>query len=180
MARSKAHILDKLGLNKEGYFLTTLHRQENVDCQERFQGILDGLGLVFAQFNLPIIYPIHPRSKKRIEEYELQVPKGIQLIEPVGYLDFLQLEENARLVLTDSGGIQEEACILHIPCVTLRENTERPETLEIGANILAGNKPGNILDSVRVMIDKIGNWGNPFGDGNAGQKIVNIVAQKAG
>ncbi len=178
MARSKACALDKLRLNKKGYCLTTLHRQENVDCQDRFQGILSGLGLIFAEFNLPIIYPIHRHSKKRIEEYKLQVPKGVQLIEPVGYLDFLQLEENARLVLTDSGGIQEEACILHIPCVTLRENTERPETLEIGANILAGYEPESILHSAKQMLGRSNEWQHPFGDGTAAIRAIEIITEQ--
>lgn len=106
----------------------------------------------------------------------------IYLIEPLDYLSFLQLEANAKLVLTDSGGVQEEACILKVPCVTLRDNTERPETLDVGSNILAGTKPEKILECVKIMLQTFKkslikntslNWENPFGDGKAGEKIVN-------
>ena len=98
-----------------------------------------------------------------------------RLIEPVDFLSFLQLEGNAKLVLTDSGGVQEETCILHIPCVTLRDNTERPETIDVGANILAGVLPGSILECSRLMLERERNWQNPFGDGTAGKKIVEII-----
>jgi UDP-N-acetylglucosamine 2-epimerase (non-hydrolysing) len=101
--------------------------------------------------------------------------KGIELIEPLDYLSFLQLESEAKLVLTDSGGVQEEACILKVPCVTLRDNTERPETLDVGSNILAGTKAEKILECVNIILDKEGDWKNPFGDGKAGEKIVNIL-----
>ena len=96
-------------------------------------------------------------------------------IEPLDYLSFLKLEANARLVLTDSGGVQEEACILKVPCVTLRDNTERPETLEVGSNILAGTTPEKILECTRLIINRNNEWENPFGDGNAGKRIVEIV-----
>jgi UDP-N-acetylglucosamine 2-epimerase (non-hydrolysing) len=109
-------------------------------------------------------------------EFKLS-PGGIRLVEPVDYLDFLQLENNARLVLTDSGGVQEETCILSVPCVTLRENTERPETTEVGANILAGNSPDNILQCVQIMLNRESNWGNPFGDGRAAEKIIRILTE---
>ncbi|MCD6455426.1 MAG: UDP-N-acetylglucosamine 2-epimerase (non-hydrolyzing), partial [Methanophagales archaeon] len=146
IARRKVDILEKLNLNSEGYFLVTAHRQENVDIKERLKGILDGLELVYNKFNFPIIYPVHPRTKKKIREFGLEVPKGVELIEPFGFLEFLQLEANAKLVLTDSGGVQEETCILKVPCVTLRGNTERPETLEVGSNVLAGTNQNNILE----------------------------------
>jgi UDP-N-acetylglucosamine 2-epimerase (non-hydrolysing) len=161
------------GLSAEGndYFLVTAHRQENVDDRERFQGILDGLKLIRDEFELPLIYPIHPRAKKRISEFALN-PEGITLIEPVGYLRFLRLESRAKLILTDSGGIQEEACILGVPCVTLRDNTERPETLEVGSNVLARTRPEEIVKMTRLMLAKSTKWKNPSGDGNAGRRIV--------
>jgi len=93
-------------------------------------------------------------------------------MEPVGYLCFLGLESNAKLILTDSGGIQEEACILGVPCVTLRDNTERPETLEVESNVLAGTKPEEIFKMTKLMLGKSKSWKNPFGDGNAGRRIV--------
>jgi UDP-N-acetylglucosamine 2-epimerase (non-hydrolysing) len=101
--------------------------------------------------------------------------RGVRLIEPVDFLGFLQLASNARLILTDSGGVQEEACILSVPCVTLRDNTERPETIEVGANILAGASPDKILEYSKVMLGRENNWSNPFGDGKAGKRIVDIL-----
>jgi len=100
---------------------------------------------------------------------------GVRLIEPLDYLSFLQLESNAKLVLTDSGGVQEEACILGIPCVTLRYNTERPETIEVGSNVLAGTNPHKIVEKSRFMLSEDKSWENPFGDGKAGQRIIHIL-----
>ncbi|HJH27521.1 MAG TPA: UDP-N-acetylglucosamine 2-epimerase (non-hydrolyzing) [Methanophagales archaeon] len=175
IAKRKVDILNKLNLNPEEYFLVTAHRQENVDVKERLKGILDSLELVYHEFNRPIIYPVHPRTMKRIKEFGLEVPKGIELIEPLGFLEFLQLEANAKLVLTDSGGVQEETCILKVPCVTLRDNTERPETLEVGSNVLVGVNQNKILEGVKKMMDKERNWINPFGDGKTGERILKNV-----
>ena len=99
-----------------------------------------------------------------------------RLIDPVDFLSFLQLESAARIILTDSGGVQEEACVLKVPCVTLRHNTERPETLEVGANLLGGTDPDKIINCVHTMLKRQRAWANPFGDGRAGQKIVNIIS----
>ena len=104
----------------------------------------------------------------------------IRLVEPLDYLSFLQLEKGAKLILTDSGGIQEEACILGVPCVTLRYNTERPETLDVGANLLAGTEPTEIVKRTKYMLNKSANWENPFGDGKAGERIVKIVRDRLG
>jgi len=175
IAKRKVDVRNKLNLNPKEYFLMTAHRQENVDAKNRLKGILEGLVLVYHEFNIPIIYPIHPRTKKRIEEFGLEVPEGIELIEPLGFLAFLQLEANAKLVLTDSGGVQEETCILGVPCVTLRDNTERPETLEVGSNVLVGVNQDRILEGVKKMLSKERDWRNPFGDGCAGVKIVEIL-----
>jgi len=158
------------------YFLVTLHRQENVDNQSRFASILEGLDKAAAEFHLPVVYPIHPRSRKMMNKFNLK-PGNLKLVEPLDFLNFLQLESNARLILTDSGGVQEEACILGIPCVTLRDNTERPETLEVGSNILAGALPAKILSCTALMINKQNNWSNPFGDGKAGERIVKIIME---
>jgi len=174
LAREKNDILDNLHINPREYFLVTLHRQENVDNRERFTSILEGLDKVAAEFRLPVIYPVHPHSRKRMDEFGLAAPK-LTLIEPADFFSFLKLESDARLILTDSGGIQEEACILNVPCVTLRDNTERPETIEVGANILAGATSDRILECVRLMLDKKNDWQNPFGDGKAGERIVSII-----
>jgi UDP-N-acetylglucosamine 2-epimerase (non-hydrolysing) len=174
IAREKATVFSALGLKPKGYFLVTLHRQENVDDPERFAAILEGLSRVASEFHMPILYPIHPRSRKMMSHFNLH-PSRLELTEPVDFLSFLQLESSARLILTDSGGVQEEACILGVPCVTLRDNTERPETLEVGANILAGASPDNIVASARYMLNKNDSWPNPFGDGTAGERIVAIT-----
>jgi UDP-N-acetylglucosamine 2-epimerase (non-hydrolysing) len=178
IARRKADALNKLNLSHKGYFLITAHRQENVDIKERLKGILDGLKLVYYEFNLPIIYPIHPRTMKKVREFGLEVPNGIELIEPLGFLEFLQLEANAKLVLTDSGGVQEETCILKVPCVTLRDNTERPETLNVGSNVLVGVNQNKILEGVKKRRDKERKWKNPFGDGKAGIRIIEGIYER--
>lgn len=175
IARRKVDILNKLNLTPEDYFLITAHRQENVDVKNRLKGILDGLKLVYNEFNFPIIYPIHPRAVKKLKDFGLEVLKGTRLIEPLGFLEFLQLEASAKLVLTDSGGVQEETCILKVPCVTLRDNTERPETLEVGSNVLVGVNQEKILKGVKVMLNGKRNWENPFGDGCAVERMVKIL-----
>jgi UDP-N-acetylglucosamine 2-epimerase (non-hydrolysing) len=110
-----------------------------------------------------------------IREFGLKVNERIRLIEPVDFMDFLKLESHARLVLTDSGGVQEETCIMGVPCVTLRENTERPETIEVGSNILAGTEPDKIMTCAKSMLNKRDVWENPFGDGRASERIVEII-----
>jgi len=178
IARRRSRILQKLNLRKENYFLLTLHRPENVDKKERLKGILNGLELVYRKYNLPIICPIHPRTKKMINKFKLKIPSGIKFIKPVGFLDFLQLETETKLIFTDSGGVQEEACILKVPCITLRDNTERPETLNVGSNILAGVKPEMILSCTKRMIGKKRIWKNPFGNGKSGEKIIKVLVRK--
>ncbi len=178
LANKKSKILEKLLLKPKEYFLLTSHRQENVDKKEKLKGILEGMRLVFEKYQLPIIFPAHPRTVKMIKKFKIKIKKGIKLISPVGFLDFLKMESEARLVFTDSGGVQEETCILKTPCVTLRENTERPETLEVGSNILAGTNSKKILKAAQRMLNKPCFWKNPFGDGRAGEKIINIILKK--
>jgi len=144
IAMRKVNILADLDLEPKGYFLVTSHRQENVDNKERLGEIIRGLEMVKSEFGLPVVFPVHPRTRKMVESFGFELD-GIRAIEPLGFLEFLQLEANARMALTDSGGVQEEACILGVPCVTLRDNTERPETLDVGANVLAG------VSSERIM-----------------------------
>jgi len=179
MAKRKSQILNKLKLKKDEYFVLTLHREENVDDKETLVNILKGIKQTAEKFKMPIIFPIHPRTKKRIKEFDLReklksIPY-LKVIKPIGYLDFLLLLSNARLVLTDSGGIQEETCILKVPCVTLRESTERSETVKAGSNTVAGTKPEGIVTGVERMLSIEKNWENPFGDGKAGERIVKII-----
>lgn len=176
MAKEKGNALSTLGLNPMEYFLVTLHRQENVDNQERFSSILEGLAKVATEFHLPVIYPIHPRSRKMMKKLSLEA-KNLKLVEPLDFLSFLQLESYARLILTDSGGVQEEACILSVPCVTLRDNTERPETIEVGSNMLAGATSEKIVECSKIMLGRENTWRNPFGDGKAGERIVEILKE---
>jgi len=172
LADKKVNILEKLNLSKGDYIVVTAHRAENVDIEERLKGILEGLGLVAKSLGLPIIYPMHPRTMNNIKKLGLQSPEGVEIIEPLGYFEFLQLEANAKLIITDSGGVQEEACILKIPCVTVRDETERPETIKVGVNILAGVDSERILECVKKMLEDGKDWINPFGDGQAGKRIV--------
>ncbi|MBN2238509.1 MAG: UDP-N-acetylglucosamine 2-epimerase (non-hydrolyzing) [Dehalococcoidales bacterium] len=174
IARRVSHILDTLEVKPAQYFLATAHRAANVDNPERFASILEGLEKVANFYHQPVIYAIHPHALARLKEYGLE-PKNIRLIDPVDYFDSLILQNYARCVLTDSGGLQEEACILGVPCVTLRDNTERPETLEVGANRLAGTDADDILENVRLTFEIERRWTNPFGDGKAGEKIVDII-----
>lgn len=171
----KKNTLEGLDIKPNEYFLVTAHRQENVDDPLRFAGILKGMEELAKEFKIPVIYPIHPRSRKRVEEFGIKTDGSIRFIDPVEFLDFLNLESSARLVLTDSGGVQEETCILGVPCVTLRDNTERPETLDVGSNILSGTEPGLMIECAHRMLETDKGWINQFGDGKASQRIVKAM-----
>ena len=175
IAEKKSSVLEKLGLEKNNYFSLTMHRPSNVDFEDNLKSVFGGLSKVSEEYNQPIIYPVHPRTMKNILNYKIEVPETVRLIDPLPYLDFLVLLKYSRLVLTDSGGIQEECCIMKIPCVTLRDNTERPETLHVKSNILAGSKPDDILRCTQKMLEADGNWCNPFGDGTTAEQIIQIL-----
>ncbi|MEJ5292179.1 MAG: UDP-N-acetylglucosamine 2-epimerase (non-hydrolyzing) [Candidatus Methanosuratincola sp.] len=172
LARAR-DVRSEFGLDR--YFLATVHRQENADDPGRLRGILEGLALISEEFGRAVLYPVHPRAKKRLNEFGIRLPRGIAAVDPVDYLTFLLLERGADLILTDSGGIQEEACILGVPCVTLRDNTERPETIEVGANVLAGAEPSRILECARLMLSNRRAWGNPYGDGRSASRIIDVL-----
>lgn len=168
-------------LEVEGPFgLLTAHRAENVDNRNRFVSLLQGVAESAKEHELEVVYPIHPRAEKRITEFGIDVPTEIQLIEPQDFLDFLVLEDQATIVFTDSGGVQEETCILQTPCVTLRGNTERPETVEVGANRIVGVEPDEVMQGVRQMLAIEPDWENPFGDGTAGELILDALGHKPG
>jgi UDP-N-acetylglucosamine 2-epimerase (non-hydrolysing) len=177
IAKKKVDVLPDFNLKSKEYFLVTSHRQENVDRPERFLGIIQGLELIAREFSFPIIFPIHPRTSKMVDKFGLEL-EGLEVIDPLGFLEFLQLEAKARLVLTDSGGVQEETCILGVPGIPMRDNTERPETLAVGANILVGTEPLKILNGAKKMLEIDTNLENPFGDGTAGARIVQIVQDR--
>ncbi len=180
IANDEVDVLARLGLRAKEYFIATAHRAENVEDPERLKGILCGLEDVHQEFEQPVVFPAHPRTIKKIEEFGFEVPEGTMLIDPLGYLEFLQLETNARLALTDSGGVQEESCILGVPCITFRDNTERPETVEIGANMVIGTECCNITSCVQDMIGVNADWINPYGDGNASELILKALQNHIG
>ena len=184
VARKKSDVLEKLGVNDKKYGVLTTHREENVDIKELLYSSLDGVSKFSEKSNIPIIFLAHPRTQKRLKEFSLwdwanQLP-GIQLEEAVGYLDFLNLLGHATIVFTDSGGVQQEACIHHVPAVTIRENTEWTATLDHGANRLAGSDTQKIISAGMEALSAGKEWPVPFGEGNTAEKIVKIVQQKLG
>jgi len=176
--RKVGDIITTLGLEKHRYILATLHRQENVDSIERFREIMLGLEGAALSLGQEVILPMHPRTQKNMASYGLPTPRGVRIIEPLGFLEFLQLESNASLAMTDSGGVQEESCILGVPCVTLRNSTERPETVEVGANVVAGVESTNIIRSAKQMIAADPHWICPLGDGNAAKRMIEIIMER--
>jgi UDP-N-acetylglucosamine 2-epimerase (non-hydrolysing) len=174
IAREKSTVLEDMGLDGSRYFLLTAHRAENVDDEERFRGLLAGAQRAGEAHDADVIYPMHPRSKNRVEEFDIDFPPRVRAVEPLEYLDFLRAASSADLILTDSGGVQEEACILGVPCVTMRDNTERPETVDVGANRLSSCDPARIERSVREMLGA-SDWENPFGDGDAAERILRAL-----
>ncbi|WP_326587221.1 non-hydrolyzing UDP-N-acetylglucosamine 2-epimerase [Streptomyces sp. NBC_01294] len=168
----RSDVLDRYGLTRGGYGLVTLHRPANVDDPAALRGLLKALGEIADR--CPLLLPVHPRAAERLAE--LGVPGGIRLVPAAGYLDFIALQDSARLVLTDSGGVQEETTALGVPCVTLRDNTERPITVEEGTNVLAGTDPERITDIVHRVLDHPpaprcpGLW-----DGRASDRIAAVL-----
>ncbi len=165
----------RFGVASGRYALATVHRAENVDDDRRLRGIFEGLAAVAHELDLPVLAALHPRTSKRLAALGLELDRGVRALPPLPYLEFLGLHLGAALMLTDSGGLQEEACCLGVPCVTLRDNTERPESIEVGANVLAGADPARILDCARAMRARAGGWANPFGDGQSGERIVDLL-----
>jgi len=178
-AEKASRILKRLRLEPGRYAVLTFHRAENVDSADRMKRVLQAVGAIASRHGLTVVFPIHPRTEKMAKQHGLNAllkSPGLKVIPPTGYLDMLELERNAALVLTDSGGLQEEACFFRVPCVTLRESTERPETLNIGANVLAGTDPVRILDAAGKQLGAKREWPNPYGDGTTGERIAGIVA----
>jgi UDP-N-acetylglucosamine 2-epimerase (non-hydrolysing) len=176
--RAKAEALDvirHMELEAHNFALVTLHRPSNVDHPDVLGDILEALRLISR--TMPVVLPIHPRTRRRVDEFGLSAA-GIRVVDPLGYLEFLNLMSNARLVLTDSGGLQEETTILEIPCLTLRHNTERPVTIDYGTNIMVGPDKTRILAAFERIVS--GDW-RPAGppelwDGHAAERIVQVIA----
>jgi len=175
----KSEILRQLNLTPGEYALVTLHRPANVDHKENFIRLIDAFEVIEKQ--IKIVFPIHPRARKMIERFELEsrieAMQNLMLLEPLGYLDFMKLMHHAKMVLTDSGGIQEETTYLGIPCITMRENTERPITVEVGTNVLVGNNTGRIIAEAQKVLDGKAKKGQipELWDGKAAERIVKIL-----
>jgi UDP-N-acetylglucosamine 2-epimerase (non-hydrolysing) len=169
-------LLAEYGVTDRGYALATVHRAENTDAPARLAGIFQGLADGARALGIPILVALHPRTVARMREQGLEADASVRILPPLGYLDFVGLHARAALMVSDSGGLQEEACVLQVPCVTLRDNTERPESVMVGANVLAGADPETIVECMRAMIRKPRDWPNPFGDGKSGERIVELLA----
>lgn len=171
-ARLHSHLKLPAGVSEGNYYLVTVHRAENTDHQQRLSSILDAL----LQLDCPVIWPIHPRTSTRLVEFDLW-PKasGLIAIAPVGYLEMLALQQSARAVLTDSGGVQKEAFILGVRCITLRDETEWVETVSAGANRLVGTDPSKILESVREM-GPVSASGSVYGAANTAELIASYLS----
>jgi UDP-N-acetylglucosamine 2-epimerase (non-hydrolysing) len=172
VARKKSRIIEELGLEKKKYLVTTVHRPGNTDSIENMRSIIEAVG----DSCMPLVFPVHPRTEKFLKEYGLieKMPANVRLIKPLGYLDMLMLMANARKILTDSGGIQKEAYMLGVPCITLRENTEWVETLEGGWNELVGAEKEKISKAISNLTP-MGAQRNVFGNSRASERILNIL-----
>ena len=174
-------ILERLQITPRDFVLVTLHRPSNVDDADMLKGLLDALSELSRR--VPVVFPVHPRSHKKIQEFGLgdlvAGNPGLRLIDPMGYLDFLNCMSNAGVVITDSGGIQEETTVLGVPCITVRDNTERPVTTTEGTNVVVGRDPKAMLGEAFAALDGRGKSGAlpELWDGNASQRIVDILVK---
>jgi UDP-N-acetylglucosamine 2-epimerase (non-hydrolysing) len=171
-------VLTRLGLASGQYMLATIHRAENVDDPAVLAGIMQGLSWTAEEHQLPLICSLHPRTRSRLtEEVRGNIHPLIELHEPFGFFDFVHLEKHACLALTDSGTVQEECCIFGVPTVTVRQSTERPETVDCGSNVVAGLKPERIRSAARIMMSLHGAWKCPEGylEENVSDKVAKFV-----
>jgi UDP-N-acetylglucosamine 2-epimerase (non-hydrolysing) len=170
-------ILSTLGFEPGAYGVVTLHRPANVDDDATLKGLLAALETIAR--DLPLILPAHPRTRRRLDE--AGVPTGMRVTDPLGYLDFLALEADARIVLTDSGGVQEETTMLGVPCLTLRDNTERPMTVSEGTNVVVGRSPARIIaEARRVLESQTAHRHPPLWDGKAAERIADLLVAGGG
>jgi len=167
----ETRIIERLALAPGSYALATVHRAANTDDLDAFGRILDALALLEE----PVVFPMHPRARLAIASSDLETSSNVRVIEPVGYLEMLALQRSARLVLTDSGGVQKEAYLLGIPCVTMREETEWPETLAGGWNVLTGSDPARIVSAAQRS-KPMGTPPLVFGDGHSAERMVRLLS----
>jgi UDP-N-acetylglucosamine 2-epimerase (non-hydrolysing) len=172
----ESDVLRRLGLRAKSYFLVTLHRAENVDFEARLSNLVAALERVQAEHDLPVVVSTHPRTRSRLDRLGIASDR-VRFVEPFGFVDFVALERDARCVLTDSGTVQEECCIFKIPNVTLRDVTERPETIDCGSNILSGAEPDAVVRCVRVALERRSDWRPPdeYLEPFVSSTVVNIV-----
>jgi UDP-N-acetylglucosamine 2-epimerase len=170
LAEERSGVFERMGLRASGYVLATVHRAANTDDLGAFERILDALALL----DEPVVFPMHPRARLALASSDLETSLNVRVIEPVGYLDMLALERNARVVITDSGGVQKEAYLLGVPVVSLREETEWEETLPAGWNVLAGTEPQRIIEAARRPRPD-GEPASVFGDGHAAERMVQLL-----
>jgi UDP-GlcNAc3NAcA epimerase len=171
IAEQRFNILQTLGLKSKGYLLATIHRAYNADHPEILSSILSA----FQQVEDVIVFPIHPRTLHTVNVANLMIPDNVRVIDPVGYLDMLILEKNARIILTDSGGMQKEAYFFKVPCLTLRSETEWVETVDSGWNLLVGTEPDFIINAIHKHVRPNTSDIQLFGDGHSAQRIVSIL-----
>jgi UDP-N-acetylglucosamine 2-epimerase (non-hydrolysing) len=173
-----SQVLSNLNLQPQEYFLVTAHRAENVDCPEALKQIVDGLNAVAEHYDLPLICSIHPRTSSRLQHHPAwNMHPRVQFFQPFGFFDFVRLEQHAKCVLTDSGTVQEECCIFQVPAVTMRNSTERPETVDCGSNVVSGVHAKRIFEGVRTMIAMEEPWECPRGycDPHVSSKVVRFL-----
>jgi UDP-N-acetylglucosamine 2-epimerase (non-hydrolysing) len=175
----KAAVLDDLGLVEGGFLLMNVHCEGNVDDPDRFRSLLQGAARAGDAHDLDVVYPLHPRAREWVERSGLDVPAGVRTIDPLEYVEFIQLLSASAAVLTDSGSVQEEACVLGVPCVTLRNNTERSETTEVGANRLSQCDPDGVYRAVTETLEGDTDWESPYGDGDAAERILDALPVNA-
>lgn len=174
-ADRESRILETLGLEEGAYLLATVHRQENTDVPDRLRAVTSALEAVAE--DIPVVLPLHPRTRKLLDASGFPGPKsGVRVVDPVGYLDMVMLERGAAVIATDSGGVQKEAFFHGKPCVTLRDETEWVELVEMGWNRLAPPGQSDIAESIRSAVGTVGEKGTPYGDGDAAGKIVDVLA----
>ncbi|MDR1180168.1 MAG: UDP-N-acetylglucosamine 2-epimerase (non-hydrolyzing) [Spirochaetales bacterium] len=149
------------GVESGKYFLATLHRAENVDIPQRLASFMTAFGAIAETYSAPVVLSLHPHTRSRLAKESGSVPKGVSFMDPPGFFDFVRLEKDARALLSDSGTVQEEGCIMGVPTVTLRDVTERPETLECGSNILSGCSPDGILRCLAIALNRQTSWTPP-------------------
>jgi UDP-N-acetylglucosamine 2-epimerase (non-hydrolysing) len=172
----KSSILQDLNLQEQDYFLATIHRAENVDNSSHLRTITNALNKIADQYNKRIIFSTHPRTRSKLSD-SIKLHPLIELHEPFGFFDFISLEKNAYCVLTDSGTVQEECCIFHVPAITVRKTTERPETVDCGSNFVSGLNEDAIISGVKVMCSKPSDWKCPaeYLDKSVSDKVINIL-----